>query len=48
MNQHKPSFAKFCALFYAAGRARSFATAGYAVCMLLYGQLIDHFGYDVI
>lgn len=32
----------------AAGRARSFATGGYALCMLLYGQLIKLFGYDVI
>ena len=32
----------------AAGRARSFATGGYALCMLLYGQLIKHFGYSVI
>lgn len=32
----------------AAGRARSFATGGYALCMLLYGQLIKVFGYDVI
>ena len=32
----------------AAGRARSFATGGYAVMMLVYGQLIAHFGYSVI
>ena len=32
----------------AAGRARSFATGGYAVMMLVYGQLIVHFGYSVI
>lgn len=32
----------------AAGRARSFATGGYALCMLLYGQLIKAFGYSVI
>ena len=32
----------------AAGRARSFATGGYAHCMLLYGQLIKFFGYGVI
>lgn len=32
----------------AAGRARSFATGGYALCMLLYGQLIARVGYSVI